>query len=72
VVALPGNWEKVAEDFCNTKIRPGQPEGARPISFKLKTKKLNSKNGKPQIIGEENSPREKKSIAQQVLCQDHA
>jgi hypothetical protein len=50
----------------------GSRPGARPISFNLFTKNKRQKNGKAQIIGEENSPGQEEGTAQQVLCQDHA
>jgi hypothetical protein len=37
-----------------------------------KTLNIQQTNGKPQVIGEENSPGEEKTAPQQVLCKDHA
>jgi hypothetical protein len=72
--------EGVTEDIRRSGIAAfnlsaqGSPKRRKtPKLYFIKQFKSNIfKNGKPQIIGEENSPGQEKGSAQQVLCQDHA
>jgi hypothetical protein len=50
----------------------GSHEDVRPISFKLNILKQNIKNGKPQIIPEENSSGQEEGAAQSLLRKDNA
>jgi hypothetical protein len=53
-----------------SKVRPGQPLAAQDpqaLTFNINIKQLQKKNGKSQVIREENPPGKEKGTSQQVL-----